>query len=273
MRLYHAGCLPGATAEPWYYNAGMRNRLLSFYFSDHLAKLGFAYWADNGIPEGGSTFIDSGAFSALTLGKPVDLGAYCEFLQARPAVKVYAALDVIGDFRASRVNFKAMEARGLDPIPTFHRGSPMAELERVADDHPSYIALGGIVSEKSGREVLQGWLDECWAVLGKRWPIRVHAFGIIAQWCLERYPFYSADSSSAIISAAMGRVATFTNGRMTSGGWASYAREHMDGTVVDKVGATGSAHLGRGARNVAAILALEGHITRVWKRRGVTWEN
>ena len=147
--------------------------------------------------------LDSGAFSVHASGKAVEFGTYLsdtrELLAApRPPVEVFA-LDVIGDWRASRVNAEKMWAAGVEAIPCFHYGSPWAELESLAATYPK-IALGGMAhrSMKSKGD----WIGQCFA---RVWPKRIHGFACNER-LLMRFPFHSVDSSSWCLKAvAFGR--------------------------------------------------------------------
>jgi hypothetical protein len=280
MRLYIAGNGRQAESDLIDYRTGVRNRLLSYAFIDDWADLAFQFWVAE-RPESASVFLDSGAFSAMSRGSKIDLGKYCEYIEAnRDALGCYAALDVIKDWRGTARNVEEMMKRGLDPIPTFHRGSPWSELDRLAREH-KHIALGGMVGTGGKHDTLTlesagPHLDACFARIKRHWPVRVHLFGVVAQWALERYPLYSADSSSAIMGAGMGRVSQFAGGRLRSRPWTEYGRDTHDGAVMDGVGRTGgksqSAHPGRRKRNIEAMLALERYVTDLWEARGVVWE-
>ncbi len=274
MHLYIAGNVKDKGSAHDTYSLGVRNRLLSYAFKDDWSKDDFVFWVDQ-RPSDARVFLDSGAFSAHTLGKPVDLGRYCEYLErVRGALHCYAALDGIGDWRGTAVTLRDMRARGLDPIAVFHSNEPYELLEDLAAGH-GYIAFGGMASDGATREMLETHLDRCWKRLERHWPVRVHGFGIMAQWALERYPFYSVDSSSAIVAAGMGRVMRFEKGKMGADGWQSYVRRTLDGEVADGVSSrrskSGTAHAGRRLRNVQAQLALERHVTALWARRGIVW--
>ena len=127
------------------------------------------------------------------------------------------------------------------------------------------------------REICRPWLDRCFSTIRHFWPKKVHAFGVMAQWCLERYPWYSADSSSALVGAGMGRITTFKEGRITSLPWTEYAQQTYDGSVMDKVShlqaKKGSAWKGRAVLNIQAQLQLQRFVTDVWRYRGITWED
>lgn len=262
---------------------GVRHRLLTFADVDGWAREAFEFWVQQATPPSGArVFLDSGAFSAYTRKATIDLGRYCDYIkQHSAALDCYAALDVIGDWRATAKNVAEMCSRGLQPLPTFHRGSPWEELDRIAAEHP-YIALGGMVGGQGKRgsvleDDLSPHLDHCFRVLEKRWPVKVHAFGVIAQWVLERYPFFSADSATAIMGAGMGRVIRFRDGQLRSGAWTDDVARTWDGAVADGVGRASkdggskSAHAGRRRRNVEALLAYERYLTRLWTARGISW--
>jgi hypothetical protein len=280
MRLYIAGNGRQAESDLIDYKTGARNRLLSYAFIDDWADLAFQFWVAE-RPESASVFLDSGAFSAMSRGSKIDMDKYCAYIeQHREALACYAALDVIGDWRATAVNLDVMLQRGLRPVPCFHRGSPWEELDRIAREH-EYIALGGMVGGEGKRgttteDDLSPHLDRCFAIIKRHWPVKVHVFGVVAQWVLEKYPLYSADSSSAIMGAGMGRVSQFKGGRLRSMPWTEYGQATHDGAVMDGVGRTEgrskSAHPGRRKRNIEAMLALERYVTDLWAQRGVVWD-
>jgi len=277
MYLYFAGSLVGF--ENQVHSWGVRNRLLTFADRDGWAKDAFAVWIENPEVVEGRVFLDSGAFSAWNREAIINIKQYCRYIQRYDSRLVaYANLDVIGNWRGSARNFDIMKSEGLSPMAVFHRGSPWSELHRLAG-LTDYLALGGLVG--GGKSVTAGniqlYLDQCWAHLREHWPIRVHVFGIIAQWVLERYPWFSADSSTALVSAGMGRVQRWTGGHIVTDNWINLARKTLNGRLVDGVAIGrakgGSAHLGRRCYNVQCQLAFERHINRLWLDRGVSWDS
>jgi hypothetical protein len=153
-------------------------------------------------------------------------------------------------------------------------GSPEHELRRLLG-MADYIALGGVVG--ATRETMQPWLDKCWRILRDFWPKKIHIFGVMAQWALERYPFYSADSSSALVGAGMGRVSVWDNAKVTAIGWTEYGQKYYDGLVMDGISRVqakgGSAHRGRSFLNIKTQLKLQRHVTDIWRIRGIEWED
>lgn len=247
---------------------GLRNRLLSFVDVD-LVKGAFQFWLNPQLQDK-KVFIDSGAFSAFTRGAKIDIKKYCDWLkQHLQEIEVYAGLDVIGDWQASAKNQDYMEAQGLKPLPTLQFKSPIAELERIVKKY-EYFALGGLVPLSRSKPVLNAWLTKCWSVIKKYWPRKVHCLGITAQPILEKYPFYSCDSTAAIMGGGMGRVMDFVGGKLSHSDWVTELKEGHYQTA-DKDGK--SAHLDRRIHNIKAMVAFEKYITELWKKRGIVWND
>lgn len=152
-------------------------------------------------------FIDSGAFSAETLGKPINIDDYCKFIIDTQAI-TYAGLDVIGNALQTRKNTEYMvKEYGLKPIPTFHMGSSIDDLEALMGYH--YIALGGLVMGKN----ITNHCDRVWDYILKNNPrLKVHGFGLTNIELMERYPWYSVDSSSYKSCKRFGRQGVLWNG-------------------------------------------------------------
>jgi hypothetical protein len=161
-------------------------------------------------------FLDSGAFSAYTLGVDIDLPTYCDYIKrnadlwrVEDGVMMASVLDGIGDPLKTYQNQLAMEQLGAKPLPCFHAGEDERYLEHYVKNY-EYITLGGMVG--SSTKQLCIWLDRMWDKYltdGSGRPrLKVHGFGITAIPITERYPWYSVDSSSWIQSAAFGSIIT-----------------------------------------------------------------
>jgi len=144
-------------------------------------------------------FADSGAFSAWTQGKRIDLDDYAAWLRKwSHRFTCAATLDVIGDPGASyaqTTKLRSLIDRSLDVLPTFHfsGASSFDPLKRYIDEGYTYIALGGLVGAKN-RALASAWIARCFQV--KPDHVRFHGFGVTAWRTLNAFAWYSVDSSS-----------------------------------------------------------------------------
>lgn len=168
-------------------------------------------------------FLDSGAFSAYTLGVELSVADYCAYIDRnRDILRIdgkavmASVLDGIGDPLQTYRNQLEMEARGFSPLPCFHAGEDERYLEWYIQNY-EYITLGGMVG--SSTKQLCIWLDRIWdryLTDGSGRPrLKVHGFGITAVPIMERYPWHSCDSSSWIQSAAFGSIVTPSHGPLS----------------------------------------------------------
>jgi hypothetical protein len=168
-------------------------------------------------------FLDSGAFSSFTLGQEIDIVGYCDYIKRNSdiirnedGVMMASVLDGIGDPLLTYRNQLTMEALGAKPLPCFHAGEDEKYLEWYVQNY-EYITLGGMVG--SSTKSLCVWLDRMWdryLVDGSGRPrLKVHGFGITAIPIMERYPWYSVDSSSWIQSTSFGTIVTPQHGPMS----------------------------------------------------------
>jgi len=177
-------------------------------------------------------FIDSGAFSAWTKGKEIDVDEYIEFINTyKDYLTICASVDSIpGKARTSYVasnedviiaavktwkNFLYMRSKMEDVnklLYTFHVGEPwefLIDALNYQDDKGKidYIALGGMVGKN--KDVLKEFLDEAYYLINTS-PnpnVKVHAFGMTRLDFLDNYPFTSADSTSWLQTANFGSIA------------------------------------------------------------------
>lgn len=166
--------------------------------------------------DGAKIFLDSGAFSAYTLGAKIHLPTYVDYikrnidiLRVEDGVLMVAVLDGIGDPLETYRNQLSMEALGVKPMPCFHAGEDERYLEWYIQNY-DYISLGGMVGSSTKQLML--WLDRVWdkfLVDGSGRPrIKVHGFGITSIPIMERYPWWSCDSSSWIQAGSFGSIVT-----------------------------------------------------------------
>lgn len=191
-----------------------RNILDSYHY------IGKKKYVDEIRADGGQVFLDSGAFSAHTLGVKMNIDDYCNYiitnndiLRKEDGVVMASVLDGIGDPQKTYENQMYMEYKGAKPLPCFHFGEDPRYLEWYVARYP-YITIGGMVGRRV--EDLIAWLDPMWneymldASGNPR--LKVHAFGITSPDIMRRYPWFSVDSSSWIQYAVYGHIYFETHG-------------------------------------------------------------
>lgn len=163
---------------------------------------------------GEKVFLDSGAFSAFSLGVAVDIVAYCDYIKRNidiirfeDSACMASVLDGIGDAQKTYENQLYMESLGVRPLPCFHYGEDWRYLEHYLANY-EYITIGGMVPISTPQ--LFYWLDELWGKYlcdgSGRAKIKVHGFGLTSVPLMERYPWYSVDSSSWVQIGAHGNI-------------------------------------------------------------------
>lgn len=176
--------------------------------------IGDGKYAERIRESGDTVFLDSGAFSAFSLGIEVDLPAYCRWINAnRDIIRtdgpdlMASVLDGIGDPLRTYQNQIAMEEQGVRPLPCFHYGEDERYLEWYIENY-DYITIGGMVPVSTPQ--LFHWLDRIWNKYltdgSGRARIKVHGFGLTSVDLMTRYPWYSVDSSSWVQIGAHGNI-------------------------------------------------------------------
>lgn len=163
---------------------------------------------------GEKVFLDSGAFSAFSLGAEIDIEAYCDYvvtnadiIRKEGDVVLASVLDSIGSASGTKENQRIMESNGAKPLPCFHFNEPEEYLVDYIDNY-EYITIGGMVPISTKNLIV--WLDRIW---GKYLTnpdgsarIKVHAFGVTSIDLMQRYPWFSVDSSSYIQASRTGSI-------------------------------------------------------------------
>ena len=181
----------------------IKNDMKDILCSFHYYKTSQEYIKNLISQEGVDLFIDSGGFSADTLGTPINMDDYCQFLIDVKATN-YVVLDSIGDADKTSANLEYMRTKGLSPFPAFHMGETEDWLIKYINENDK-LALGGMVGGSITE--LQDWLDNVWSTILRIKPeIKVHGFGITSPEIMKRYPWYSCDSSSFKSGKRFGRL-------------------------------------------------------------------
>ena len=176
-------------------------------------------------------FIDSGAFSAWSKGKRIDVDEYIHYININVnELTLYASVDNIpGQLtrtptlkekqlspKISWENYLYMRECVKDKdklLPVFHIGEDFKYLNNMCNiildgKHIPYIALGGTVG--LDRKTKDTWYNTAFKVIkqSSNPNVKVHAFGMTSIDILEKYPFTSADSTSWLMTAANGNIHT-----------------------------------------------------------------
>ena len=150
--------------------------------------------------------LDSGAYSAFTKGKHVNVLDYIEYIQTnRDYITSYVSLDVINDSRMTMLLFTFMRSAGLRPIPVIHYGEDLRLVDyyRMIGSSLS-VALGGTVSIRDKKKVA-AW---CAEVKRHRPDTELHLLGSSSKTILHSGVLTSCDASTWYILAVNGRPTT-----------------------------------------------------------------
>ena len=160
---------------------------------------------------GDTIFLDSGAFSMFTQGVDVNLKAYADFIKGhQDIIHVASNLDAIGagNERLSYDRQKELEGMGVKIQPVHHVRDHDSWLEQYLNEGYDYIFLGGMVPEETS--TLMKWLDHIWYKYLTNEDgtpkVKVHGFGLTTASLMFRYPWYSVDSTSWVMSSRFGSI-------------------------------------------------------------------
>lgn len=235
-----------------------------------LVSFAFQKSLDVAVTKGLDLIIDSGAFTASTIGQKINLHEYAENLN-RYAPHATAAfnLDVIGDWTASARNFDRLRERVTDEVqllPVWHTASPTEELARMCREY-GYVGIGGAVAHASSPKRLMPALVHAHRV-AREHGAQLHGLGITGSTTLFRLPWHTADSSTWQEGHRYGhsRLAD-RNGRFVPLRWGTQL-SYDARRLVRQYGGTPERVGGRGFNQVAVVgqQALE---DRSWINRAV----
>lgn len=175
--------------------------------------LSYHYFKDVGFAAGKTDlFIDSGAFSAWRLGKPIRLMHYIDFLKRwGDKSTVYANLDVIGSIDGTARNQRIMEAAGLNPLPVYHWGEDYRVLQKMCAEY-RYVACSGtatVFGEGKGMVTERRAHFARVFKITQKYETLVHGFGVTDMELLMEFPWYSVDSSSWVRGRRFGSFQLF----------------------------------------------------------------
>lgn len=145
--------------------------------------------------------IDSGAFTAFTKEKKINIDEYCDFLKEnQDIIWKYFTLDEIGNEEKTLENYKYMLNKGLNPIPIFTAGQNPKDLEFYYK-YNDVVGLGGLIGlPKSKKGYLKYIINNF--IRGRK----VHLLGCTDEATLRTFKPYMCDSSSITSNVRYGDV-------------------------------------------------------------------
>jgi hypothetical protein len=160
----------------------------------------YAYASEHRDLPGGHLMLDSGGFTAFTRGQVITVPELCDWYRTIDAER-YAVLDVIYDPEQSRRNALEMRDLGVSVTPAVHAGTSPAEVDRLAADGFTTIALGGLVNKHNGRSHADAWAHAC-LDRARAHGMTAHGFGLCSANA-SRLPlmmrFASVDASTWLL--------------------------------------------------------------------------
>lgn len=149
--------------------------------------------------------LDSGAYSAYTKGKNVNLLDYMAYIETnKDYIHQYIALDVIGDERLTWLVYRLMASHGLAPVPVVHYEKGSRDIMvRYRCHGCEHIALGGTVPIRD-KKVVARWCE----IMKLVHPTAsLHLLGSCSPALLQNGALASCDASSWYIQAVNGKPA------------------------------------------------------------------
>lgn len=171
-----------------------------------------------------TVIIDSGAFTAWSSGKPIDIDEYVAFCQSDACPDHFVALDVIpGEggkknqtitnkdilacCKQSVANYAYMVDRLPQEklIPVFHQGDPIEFLHEYYDMGARYIGVSP--NNNMPTLVKKAWLTDTVLPHMSKFPdLKTHGFGVHSFRLIDSFPWYSVDSTAWARQANTGVV-------------------------------------------------------------------
>lgn len=154
--------------------------------------------------------LDSGAYSAFTKGKHVNLLDYIDYIRAnKDYIYRYITLDVIGNPQMTLLLWDLMNAAGLAPVPVIHYGDDLDYLPYYLAEDVNLVALGGTVPIRD-KKVVAEW---CSKVKQRCQGVDLHLLGSSSRQIMECGAVESCDSSSWYLMAVNGKPARLPGNR------------------------------------------------------------
>lgn len=178
----------------------------------------------------GKLLVDSGAYTCWTQGIEICPDTYIEYINENcDYVDYFIQLDTIPGkpnipptleqaqqaTEQSWQNYLYMTEKVKCPekiLPVYHKGEPLSHLKRIVEhqingEYVPYICLGGSAKDRA-KAKLMPWYHTCLDVIyrSKNPNVKIHVLGQTIFDVLETLPFESCDSTTWIMTNAVGNI-------------------------------------------------------------------
>lgn len=126
-------------------------------------------------------------------------------------IDIFVNVDVLDDPDRTYRNQRYIEDKfGIRPVPVLHSFTSIEWIEQYLDEGHTYIALGGMGGKRMHmKESYQDWMDSVYTFLcpesnGFKPLVKTHGFAVTSWESLQRYPWYSVDSTTYVKMAGYG---------------------------------------------------------------------
>jgi|TARA_Y100000310_G_scaffold247412_1_gene253012 hypothetical protein len=195
-----------------------------------------------------SIIIDSGSFSLWNTGKIIDIDDYLNFCKLLPKKFIFVNLDVIPKTNSNKKkigicieksieNFLYLKKHLKNVMPVYHYGEDISILKKY-EENTDYVGISP--ANDTSEKVKRSYLNYVFKNWNKQ--TKYHGFGYSSFSGLEKYPYYSVDSISYI---------QFQVGKKR------YRHSDKLSFFTNK--------------SIKKFKAYEKYITKLWKKRGITW--
>lgn len=221
--------------------------------------------------------IDSGAFSAWNRGLVIDINHYIDFIEKVKKIDTihqiyFINLDVIPHKKGTKPtkeqirlacekgieNYHYIKSKGHSTIHTFHQFEDFKYLDKIIKECNDLNYIGISPANDQSVQSRNAWLESVFYRIKNN--VRTHVLGLTAKDSLEKYPAYSADSSSWINVSRFGELFDFNE------------LEKIPKKDLSKNNLLYYAVDGSAEAAWKYYINLEKHITNLWQQRKINWQ-
>lgn len=172
--------------------------------------------------------IDSGAYTAYKIGKPVDLDEYIDFIKLlddNGGAWNTIQLDVLGKQGETLKNLDYMYSKGVSPMPVL---TVDMKSEKSIDlvEYNNYICLGGGQRTWGGAKQWQ-WKRVTEVDRFTKGKAKSHYLAFVRIPDLYKLPLYSSDCSTWLAGQQYSRIACYVSGGVMTGGTFYHKLHHL----------------------------------------------